>query len=82
MIKCIICLDDIYNNNITLKCNHDFHLDCLNQWINYNNKKYYKCPVCNKKYLKNYNIIDYYDNLYDESIYHIFNIIYSFFYKN
>lgn len=41
MNQCCICLDDINENNkIKLKCNHEFHLNC----ILINNKN--SCPLC------------------------------------
>ena len=43
---CPICLDDIANTaadfEIT-KCHHTFHIDCLNEWDESNNKY---CPCC------------------------------------
>ena len=37
---CNICLDDIEENKILTKCNHLFHIDCLNKII------YPNCPCC------------------------------------
>jgi len=41
---CLICQCD-FENGETLKrlpCNHDFHRDCIDQWLNSHNE----CPVC------------------------------------
>ena len=42
---CTICLVDHDNEDIVriLKCNHFFHKDCIDEWLN---KHSYKCPVC------------------------------------
>ena len=41
---CVICQDDIENNNIIrkIKCNHEFHINCIDTWLCENKK----CPVC------------------------------------
>ena len=41
---CVICQDDIINNEIirNLKCNHNFHIDCIDTWFSENKK----CPMC------------------------------------
>ena len=46
---CPICLDDFddYTKITTLKCNHIFHEDCINQWLT----KKSSCPYC-RLYLK------------------------------
>ena len=44
--KCMICLDDIDEDNLIKMCEtncvHQFHIDCLQQWKSYNNS----CPYC------------------------------------
>ena len=46
MEQCSICLEIIPNNpNITI-CNHKFHRNCLNQWLNHNNT----CPMWRPHY--------------------------------
>lgn len=41
--ECSICLKNIYCNNlIKTECNHIFHIDCLNIWINEKET----CPMC------------------------------------
>lgn len=43
--ECSICLKDIFcNNMIKTECNHIFHKDCLNIWLN--EKK--NCPMCRR----------------------------------
>lgn len=46
--KCSICLEILAKHNYPKKtpCNHLYHKDCINQWIN-NNKN--TCPLCRKK---------------------------------
>lgn len=47
MLKCIICFDNIKNQNkITLSCNHTFHYNCIKTMIM---KRSRKCPLCRKK---------------------------------
>ncbi|VVU95246.1 Ring finger domain [seawater metagenome] len=57
--KCSICLEDMTNSdsleetqkNFTLlKCNHMFHQNCLNSWLDFNNTQNENdlgtCPIC------------------------------------
>jgi len=43
---CCICLDSIEKNTTIKKisCNHHFHPECLNKWMNQNKNP--KCPLC------------------------------------
>ena len=46
--KCTICLANFDNEDLVkmLPCQHIFHNDCINVWLqNYN----YKCPICRKE---------------------------------
>jgi len=48
--KCSICLENL-SQNVCGKikiCNHEFHLDCINQWTNsqINNRISMSCPLC------------------------------------
>ena len=45
--SCIICLENIdkSKNIIKLQCGHDFHKECLLEWLNKNDN----CPICKKK---------------------------------
>ena len=43
-IDCSICLDDKETQPIKLKCDHKFHLSCIQTWFNNNNE----CPLCRK----------------------------------
>lgn len=65
---CIICIDDISNNNeiVLLKCFHFYHNDCFFDYIKYNLQKIKKnkcieCPTCRinteNKYIL-YNLLD------------------------
>jgi len=42
--RCVICLEDYKDKDVlgTLKCNHDFHADCIKKWLQTKNS----CPVC------------------------------------
>jgi len=42
---CVICLDSFENDSKLriLKCDHGFHVDCIDKWLTDCN---YKCPVC------------------------------------
>lgn len=45
-INCTICLEKIEKNeNIKTECNHTFHKDCLNTWIQINNVNL-SCTEC------------------------------------
>ena len=52
--ECPICLetlDDDENLHI-IQCNHAYHKECLEKWIQTSVKnRYYKCPLCNIEYL-------------------------------
>ena len=58
--ECSICLDNMNENNIKLKCNHYFHINCIFDWSRNNNNIYYNnnntyiikglCPICNTSY--------------------------------
>ena len=43
--KCSICLEDIKKNEEIkkLNCNHEFHIECLKEWLCRQN---IKCPIC------------------------------------
>uniref|UniRef100_A0A0E0JEC0 RING-type E3 ubiquitin transferase n=1 Tax=Oryza punctata TaxID=4537 RepID=A0A0E0JEC0_ORYPU len=42
--KCAICLEEYKDNSLLgiLKCNHDFHTDCVKRWLKEKNS----CPIC------------------------------------
>ncbi|CAO2161160.1 unnamed protein product [Urochloa humidicola] len=42
--SCVICLEDYKDKDVlgTLKCNHDFHANCIKKWLQTKNS----CPVC------------------------------------
>ena len=44
MQECVICCEDINNNNteFTSYCNHNFHHSCITRWCQHNNS----CPTC------------------------------------
>lgn len=44
---CLICLDDIITDKITLACSHIFHANCLNSWLNAR-VDLKSCPVCSR----------------------------------
>jgi hypothetical protein len=41
-INCPICYENISDNNYKTICNHNFHKDCFNNWLVYNQS----CPLC------------------------------------
>eukprot|EP00483_Globobulimina_turgida_P011469 UN11491 len=43
-LQCIICLEDYTENDKIriLKCNHNFHVHCSDEWLYLNDK----CPIC------------------------------------
>lgn len=44
--ECSICLEPLtFNNKITTKCNHSFHIDCFHKWSHMKNS----CPNCRIK---------------------------------
>lgn len=64
-MTCSICLSDISENKIILNCEHEFHFNCLNEWINRNNS----CPLCRKTTV-NHRLIRYchvYDNISNDN---------------
>lgn len=42
--RCSICLDPISTDELTLKCRHSFHSNCIDTWHNKNS--YLSCPMC------------------------------------
>ena len=42
--ECSICLDTIIDDRKTLECNHVFHHQCINNWIDESLK--FTCPLC------------------------------------
>jgi len=47
--NCSICLNKENKEIMILKCNHNFHSECLQRWF-VNNKK---CPICRKELIMN-----------------------------
>jgi hypothetical protein len=47
-MECVICLENLNYNIITLACSHKYHLNCINSWSKKNNFTCYypKCPLC------------------------------------
>ena len=44
VLECSICLEsNINKKNRKLKCNHKFHIDCIEEWL----KIHKRCPLCN-----------------------------------
>ncbi len=42
---CSVCLDDENCVDCETSCSHNFHANCLSQWVNKNNS----CPLCREK---------------------------------
>lgn len=50
---CSICLDNISNSDVKeLRCNHKFHRNCINTWLQDNNT----CPLCRQFQGSNRNV--------------------------
>ena len=51
MEECIICLETLQQNIVTLSCNHKFHYECINEWSSKNNRNinFPLCPLCRSK---------------------------------
>ena len=45
---CVICLDDITDKTVELKCVHIYHYDCIKEWIEVKAT----CPLCNYKIIE------------------------------
>jgi len=45
---CVICISDNINQNLSLACNHSFHLRCLTKWwiTQYETQNVHSCPLC------------------------------------
>jgi len=70
MDNCSICLEKIHSNpNITI-CNHKFHRNCLNQWLNHNNT----CPMCRTTLFHYTPKIDIMDRLLDLNLSELQNL--------
>ena len=41
--KCPICLEEMKENTITIKCDHKYHQDCIKTWFDTGKLK---CPLC------------------------------------
>lgn len=46
-IPCIICLDDLEDNIIELRCKHYYHQKCIKEWIDVKPV----CPLCYRNVL-------------------------------
>jgi len=48
MDECIICLENLKYNILTLTCNHKYHYNCIITWAfkKKYNIHYPKCPLC------------------------------------
>jgi hypothetical protein len=42
--QCIICIQTLKDNLKKLNCGHEFHLNCITEWLNHKNT----CPMCRK----------------------------------
>ena len=48
--ECSICIEDYNTNDVIriLDCNHSFHTNCIESWIQYSSKT--QCPICSKPF--------------------------------
>ena len=61
MEECIVCFHDLNDySKVVLSCNHSFHLHCITQWKDTQNKKTYTklCPICRDTDVEVITIID------------------------
>nr|XP_009761315.1 PREDICTED: putative RING-H2 finger protein ATL50 [Nicotiana sylvestris] len=45
---CAVCLNDVIGDNSCwrlLKCDHIFHIECVDAWLQYN----WTCPLCRRQ---------------------------------
>ena len=42
--ECVICLDTLNENVKKLECEHYFHANCIDEWVN----GHFSCPLCRK----------------------------------
>jgi hypothetical protein len=49
---CSICIENIIDNNISLPCEHSFHIECILRWayVQITNKMFTTCPFCKLHY--------------------------------
>ena len=49
---CIICLENFMHMQISLPCNHIFHISCIIKWVYYQTreKQTTRCPICKIPY--------------------------------
>ena len=49
---CSICIENIIDNNISLPCEHIFHIACILRWasVQITNKLFTTCPFCKVHY--------------------------------
>ena len=74
---CSICLEDIFTENFTTKCGHNFHTKCIDVWI----LQELSCPLCRNKDIYKVSITNiyiyinkhYYINCSDNSKFYLHN---------
>jgi SUMO ligase MMS21 Smc5/6 complex component len=44
--ECSICLDKLISNAMITKCNHAYHINCINVW----RKRHDTCPICRSSF--------------------------------
>lgn len=44
--ECIICYEKMEYGIIRTPCNHYFHTECLNKWLESNKRDNKNCPIC------------------------------------
>ena len=46
--ECPICLENLIENIAETNCKHQFHFECLSDWIYSKKKIIFVCPTCNQ----------------------------------
>jgi len=49
--KCSICLSREGGGVTKLLCGHEFHVECINKWIETKTQASFRCPLCRQKRL-------------------------------
>jgi hypothetical protein len=57
--ECLICFSQINNECYSLQCKHEYHINCLSEWL----KRASNCPTCRLHVEENRNIFPNYDGI-------------------
>lgn len=64
-MDCSICFEEILEDDLfKSSCNHNFHIKCLNKWIEElrnKNSDFYTCPLCRNNITEEFKLIKYWE---------------------